>query len=492
MALTFVEAVGGPVPSVETEIKLQDGGGLPSPDKYRNTCFFGELLAAGTGVSGTVYGPLDLPEIQTLMGERSPVHLMAEKFADYKNGESGRPKAQMYICGISEEATGTAATQTLTFATSATGNGTWIFKIGGHQVRVNVRTGDDPTAQGDAFVAAYEALPYSKQSPLNAVNAVGTVTLTATVKGEDINSLGLSVLQDPGVTTTATLGGAAMAGGLGVQAANLTTALAALAGEDGFANLVTSWRDDATLELLVDHINTKADATNMNSSFLVWGNDDTVANLVTAAAALDSNDTQRVESNGLEGTESWNGELAVTAAATMASEPHLARSQDGLRASNLDAPSQSDKFTPSDLRTLLEGGVTPWYVHQDETEVGICRAVMNRSEFGVVDFATMRVADYTRDSINASLKANIRRASIVEDGKVVPNVDFVTTPAAVKSLIRSVLKRLEKQGYITDVDSLFEKFVSELDVSAGELRQATPMQMVAQLHNLMTRLDVVV
>jgi phage tail sheath gpL-like len=489
---TFTEAVGGPVPGVETEIQLQDSGGLADPSKYRNVCFFGEKTTAGTGTAGTVYGPLDLAEIETLAGTDSPVHLMAAKFNAYRNSESGRPKASMYICCVAEEATGTAATQTLTFATNADGNGTWIFKVGGHQVRVNVRDGDDPTTQGDAFVAAYNALPAESRSALAPVNAVGVVTLTAKVKGEDLNTVGLSTLQDPGVTTTATWGGTSMSGGLGVQTGNLTTALAALAGEDGFANLVVSWRDDATLEELVDHVNTKANAQNMISSYMIWANDDTVANLVTDAAGLDSNDSQRVMTNGLEGTESWNGEVAATAAATLASEPHLARSLDGLRASNLDAPSQADKFTQSDLRTLLEGGVTPWYVHKSETEVGLCRAIMNRSEFGVVDFAHMRVADFIRDSINLNIRNNLTRASIVQDGLPVPNVEFVTTPDGVAALIRSVLKDAEKGGYITNVDALFEKFISELDITNGELRQAFPQQMVTQLHNIMTRIDVLV
>ncbi len=495
MALTFTEAVGGPVPNIETEIRLLDGGGLPDPQKYRNPVFYGELLAAGTGTAGTVYGPIDLEEIKDKMGERSPVHLMAEKFAAYRNDESGRPKAQMYVCGLAENA-GVVAAQTLTFATNATANGVWVFSVGGHQIRVAVRTDDTPTIQGDAFVAAYTALPYAQQSPLLPVNVAGTVTLTGTVKGEHINSVGLSTVTNPGVTTTATWGAATMAAGtLGQNAAQQATALAALAGEDGFANYVIPWRDivgDGTGsgEEVLEHIISKADATNMISSFLIWGDNQTVATLVSNAGSLDFQNSGRVMTNGLEGTETWCGELAAIAAATFASEPHLARSLNGLHGPSLDAPSQSDKFTPSDLRTLVEGGVTAWYVHKGETNVGLCRCVMNKTDYGVVDLARMRVADYSRDDINDALVASLSRASIVEDGKVIPNVEFVVTPDSVKALIRSRLKLQEAAGYITDVDDLFEKFVSELDLSAGELRQAFPEQMVAQLHNIMTRIDV--
>lgn len=502
MAINVPGAVGGPVPNRETAVVVQSSGQLADPSKYRNPVFYAELLAGGTGTAGTVYGPLDLSDIKDKMGERSPVHLMAEKFAAQKTDENGitlKPKADMYVCGLVEVATGMAATQTLTFtnpgAANATGNGTFIFKVGGHQIRVNVSTGDTITNVGDAFVAAYTALPYSQQSPLLPVNAAGTVTLTATVKVEHINTIGLSTLQDPDVDIVPTWGGTTMAGGLGIQDSTAqATALAALLGNGDFANYVVPWRDTGgatgTLDEILEHVISKADATNMRSSFMIYGDTVASATSISNAALLDTQDASRVWSNACEATETWNAELACIAAAVLASEPAPARSLDGLRGPGIDPPAFADKYTATDQKALLEAGVTPWVVHEGQTQVGCVRSIMTRDNWGVVDFQHVRVADLIRDDINSVMAVKLARASIIEDGKVIPNNEFTTSPAAVKALIYSRLKLAEKAGWITDVDDLFEDFVSELTITTGELRQAFPIQMVAQLHNIMTRIDV--
>jgi phage tail sheath gpL-like len=491
--INFTEATGGPVPKLEVELNPQGGGGLPSLDIVRNVVFLGSRVAAATLAADEVGGPYSTPaEFEAATGAGSPVCCMGRAYFDYYNRKVGYPKSQVYAAVHAEDSGGTAATQTLTFATNADANGTWVFEVGGHTVRVPVVSGDTPTVQAAAFVTQYNALTWTNKPPVTAASAIGVVTLTATVKGAEMNSIGVRTVIDPGIATTDTWGGTSMSGGAGTyDSTELDNVLAALAAFGDAACYVVAYEDDATLELLIDHINTKANAVNKKPSYLFVARDNTVAQLASDAVALDtSGDSWRTVFNGIEGTETWTGDVAATACATANAESHIARSVDGLIATRIGVPpSVADRFTEGDCKTLLESGVTPWYVHPGQTEVGCCRMVMCTDEWGVKDFAHVRVADYTRAACVTRLENELDRASIVADDAFVPPIDHITQPKAVAALIHGVLLDLENEGILTGVAEKWPQYVSEL--LGTELRQATPIEMVDQLHNYMLRLDIV-
>jgi phage tail sheath gpL-like len=502
-SIIFREAQGGPIPRQENELNFQGGGGTPAGTQFHNILIFADKASTGTATADTIAGPYSLDEIIDGGGVNSPMASMAATIFEFNSPKTGRIRGQVWILPVDEKALNTAAEQDLTFATNATGAGVWIFAVGGHEIRVSVYDGMTVTDQASAFVDAYNALPQSKRPPINVASAAGVVTLTASVKGEYTNDIGLRTVQDPGVGTTATWEGAYMGDtsgtgtkGVGSQAGELTAALAALAGFEDASIVVTPWAvadlpaDAATtMGQIMAQVNADADAINQIPRYLIGGFDEDVTDAVAMAAAIDASDTaQRVMLPTIEGTDTWGGELAATQASMLSSEQHIGRSLDGLEASNIWPPTTTDRYTDGDLLTLLSNGLTPWMVHTGRTYPGCVRALMVRSEFGPKDFHNVRVADWVRWRYYALTQERLDRVSIVEDDAVPPDAPHVTTPAAVASLLREVLSEAERLGYITQVESLWEKFQNELNDT--ELRQATPLEPVAQLHNLMTRYDV--
>jgi len=148
------------------------------------------------------------------------------------------------------------------------------------------------------------------------------------------------------------------------------------------------------------------------------------------------------------------------------------------------------EFVYADVDILLEKGCSPLWVPSGKKYLELNRLVMVRSTWGAKDFMHIQVADYTRMCVVARLREKLRRASIVDDGARLPDVEWVTTPSAVAGLIYDVLVELEEGAFITGVADLWEKHKKEL--LEGEFRLATPTEMVAQFHRWLIRLDVIV
>lgn len=94
----------------------------------------------------------------------------------------------MWWVPIPEPAAAVVATGTIIFATETTSSGTYFFSIGGDLISFGVPNETTPTAAGDLLVTAITA---NLNSLVTAVNAVGTVTLTAKTKGVNGNEIKL-------------------------------------------------------------------------------------------------------------------------------------------------------------------------------------------------------------------------------------------------------------------------------------------------------------
>jgi phage tail sheath gpL-like len=201
-------------------------------------------------------------------------------------------------------------------------------------------------------------------------------------------------------------------------------------------------------------------------------------------------DGQRYNIVGVNDSYTWVGEIAAKFAALNSSEPHLARSVDGLKMVGVDTPSVSNNFTEAQLVTLLNGGVTPLYVPQGGDTLQVARAVSIRQDYGVLDWALMTVLDYVRDDLQSTLQAAYSRASIIPDDQELPSgAGHVTQPSIVKASIKRRLKIHEDDGYLTDVEDLWDSVDVDLDTDTGQLDLAIPVEMVKQWHNTRIKLE---
>lgn len=119
------------------------------------------------------------------------------------------PNAFIFLCPVTESV-GVAASMTVTFATTATSAGDFIYYIGGRRFVVSVAAGDTATVAGDSFVTEVNRHP---EFGFTAANVTGTVTCTWRQKGTRGNDI--IVRQDisskPGAMTSTLGGGAALA-----------------------------------------------------------------------------------------------------------------------------------------------------------------------------------------------------------------------------------------------------------------------------------------
>jgi phage tail sheath gpL-like len=487
MTITFTEAVGGPVPAIEGEIHLRGSGALPDGDSFRDIYILAEG-SGGTATANLPYQCFSASDAQTYFGVASNGHCLAEYVFNSLEATVGKFKGKVFAVNLVELVGGTKGTTTLTFAVNASGPGYWEFNILGHHVNFSVATADTPTVQGAAMQAAWEALSWKDKPPVGLISVAGVVTLLATNKCASLlKAASLTTVHDPGVATTATWLAATLTGAAGVPAA-IATALANLV-PVRTPVIIASWTDAASNELVVDHINAKANATSMLPATFITALDESAANLVTAADLLDDDDGQRVAFVGVKGSKTWDCETAAKFAAVNGAEPHLARSLNGLVV-DIDPPSLSDTFSAAQCKTLLQGGVTPLVVPTNDDQVRIVRAVSIRTDYGVMDFCTMTVADYVRASIVTRLQAKFNRCNIIADDAEPPMVDFIVTPSSIKGETFACCKELELAGYLTNVSTDWLSFAGTLVGSTYSMQ--FPITEPSQLHNIQFRLDVTI
>jgi phage tail sheath gpL-like len=493
MSITFTQIVERDIPEIQFEINLRGGNALPNQQAYKDIYVFAERVTAGTSAANEVrtvpFG--GEAEARAWFGEGSAGAFMASCVYNYR-GSDGRdsmsPKSQVYGVAVAESA-GVAATLVITFATTATGSGTFELLIGGHLVKVGVATDDTPTIAGDKLVAAFNALPNYQRIPFTPVNAVGAVTFTATSKGAHFNTFGFSVLTSPaGIGMTCTAASAYPVNG--TLYPTLTTALANMLAVRT-PLIVCPWgADNTTMELLVTHAETKAAAGSELPCRVMCAVNDSVSNLVTAADNLDDDDGQRICMVGTRGLVAGSSQVAAEVAAADASEPHLARSLNGVSLPNIYPPTAANRFTKAETNTLTAAGVTALWIPPGDTEVRIVRAVSIRTDFGPMDWATMIDLDYCRGTISARISAKYVRMSIVESTLLKTTAAHVTTPQAVRAEIYSCLKDLEAEGNLYDVDTYWGN--SSYGLVDGRLRLQLPAEMVPQWHQTYGRIDATV
>ncbi len=154
----------------------------------------------------------------TLFGFGSELHRQAM----WIFGALGGFYDNMWAVPIAEPGAAVKASGDIVFgAGPATSGGTFRFSIGGDIVNVNVAIDDTITGIGDALVAAITA---ELGASVTAVNALGTVTVTAKTAGVNGNEISLVLnpsgqtdedLNPAGVTVTVPGSGGYLTGGVG-------------------------------------------------------------------------------------------------------------------------------------------------------------------------------------------------------------------------------------------------------------------------------------
>ena len=297
--------------------------------------FIGQKTAAGTATDGVLNENIANDSVwDALFGIDSMLAAMLRAARKVNT-------ATQFDAIALDDAAGTDATGTIVVTGPATEAGTLLVYTGSkknHAYSISVASADTETEIGDAIAAAITA---DTKAPVDAVNAVGTVTLTAVNAGTYGNTLGIAVdgtVGGVGITITAMTGGA--------TDPSLTAVFDAV-GSTRYQAVV--WPYDTNLTVLTDFLDPRFNVDNdILDGVGFVSMTDTLANHLSALGAENSQSLS-IEVDKLEvATNTYKGpsvlEIPVVKAAQFAAIRGLRLTEDANIGSFVITRSARDSF----------------------------------------------------------------------------------------------------------------------------------------------------
>ena len=468
-------------------------------------------VAAGTATVATPYLIPSEGDAITYFGRGSELHWMCKGvLAQY-------PDAQLYGCAAAE-ASGTAATAVLTFATAASAAFTVRLKLCGQVIDVGVASGDSITTTATAVA---EAINDAADLPYTAQNSAGVVTITAKHEGPRGNTLIVDAYFVSSTGAETRIGASSTSSGAGTTGTWSTIAtestefhLQAGATQDSIATVLTNIEpvkydrivianiDSTNVGRLVTALNSQAAVTVQKRQQGVAPSADTNANAITLATGQNAPKLQLVWH--------YNSRIPIWAVAAQTAAARLIG--DGVvggrvigeatdPAANLDGcelrdvivqPYVGDQPTATEIESALNNGVTP--IIPSANRPGYCaiaRSITTRSlsggvpSYSVLDTTNVTVCDYVADDLQSDLATTYAGAKLAADSSdgLPPRAQGVVTPSIVRSHIAGKLKGYEEDGILTDVDANMSLLAVEIDNAvAGRLNANIPCEPIPGLH----------
>lgn len=455
-----------------------------TPDTTREVMLIGQQLATGDTAASIPTPLLRDTDGADRFGAGSMLDIACR--AAFK----ANPAVILHACGVADA--GTKATATLTFATNATGNTLHRCRIANKEVVTEIAVGDTPTVIGAAFVAALAAASALDPIPVTAVNAAGVVTLTAVNGGVIGNSIELRSSFDAPTSqigTTAALSASKMGTPVaGVGSAVTTAALAACIGKRYhlIADLIGDTTSGAALKT---HTDTEGQAEQGHGEIYVEGLVGTQSAATTLALAQNA---QRGVLAAINGSETWGPEIAAAMAAVMSSEELATRPYNTLVLNGVKPPPIEKRWSRTELRILLNNGVTPLVVNSGE-QVCILRAVSmavkntgGSFDYSLLDITKIQAFDFLRDMVTLMFQTNYPRALWSDDDPDGELPAEVATPSKVRKDLIDVAYEAQALGIVSNVAALESMF--SVEKVGTQCRFAVPAAIVDGMHEILGKI----
>lgn len=262
---------------------------------------------------------------------------------------------------------------------------------------------------------------------------------------------------------------------------NIAAALASTA-LGGFTILVPAWFSSVAMTALREHIATYTDSIEQQSIIGVGAVTSTLSAATTLAAALNSG---AICLPVLPGTASTARQVAAAFASVVALEEDPARPLNTLVLKGIKMPPIASRLGRGEQETCLANGVTPLEVGPGDT-VQIVRAVSTYTkaasgadDVALLDITTIRTLYFVRQSCRERVRLRFPRAKL-----------SARTPAAVRSELLDVLKKLEELEIVENVDENADALIVERsEQDSNRLNASIPVDIVNGLHVFAGRID---
>ncbi len=492
-------ASNDPVPGNYIEVNFAQGPASSGASEY-SVVLIGNRLSTGSAQDdGYIYGPDTVVPLTSeadaiaLFGSGSELHRMIRKFLKVNKSTS------VYAIAVTESS-GSKATGVITLATTATAAATARVYVGGEFVDASIVTGDTASVIGDSVAAAVNA---RTDWAVTAVNASGTVTLTAKQKGLRGNQLRFAVriLGSCATTATPTANSTAFTGG--TTADSNVAALATLSSQR-FYYQVSAAEDATQFGAVVTQVGTMAAPLVGLRQRAFAGSVDTLANVTTVATGLNA---ARAEVTWQQNSDWTPAELAANAAAVYslfeaAAVPRCNFSGFGTDAVTtafwqLKAPISGTVPTRNQLKSALNNGITPVGVGKSGATY-LVKRVTTRSlngsvpDYRIRDAHKVTVADKFADDLNVKQSAQLSGKLIGNDpgkGQRVPGQNVVT-PRVLKALIDQLSREYGNNDLLENVDDIIDGTVVIRESAPNtRLSARIPLDIIDILDQVATAVD---
>ena len=378
---------------------------------------------------------------------------------------------ELWAYPVADNASGVAATSTVTVTGTAAAAGVVSLYIGGVLVSVAVASGDTATNVATAIVAAVTA---NVRLPVTAANTAGVVTLTARNKGTQGNSI------DVRVNLYGARGSEALPAGVAVaivaMASGATdpalTGLAAALGDEEFEVIVAPYTVTGQINALRDM---------MDDSTGRWAWSRQIYGHVFAAMKASSADLLTFSSGRNDqhmtvvGYETDNPTSVPEMAAAFAAQAFTSISADAARplqtlalAGVLPAPVGS-RFTKTTHQSLLSAGIAAVY-YDPGSAVRILRAVTTyrTNAWGITDRSYLdcetlfTLAEVIR-RLRSVITTKFPRSKLASDGTRFGAGQPIVTPKIIKAELVAQYAEMEAAGLVEDAAGFTAATIVERD-----------------------------
>lgn len=430
-------AASDPVPGVYVEVNFAQGPATGSGQQRAILVLANKSSSGGATENSVIYGPDTIVPLQTeadmiaLGGAGSEAHRMFRRIAAINK------TTPVYWVFVAASA-GTAASATIVLATTASGNGNHRVWVGDEYVDTAIASGQTVTAIGDNVAANINAMTHW---PVTAVNASGTITITAKVKGPRGNWIRYMAAITAGIGTTTTATSDAFLTS-GATADSNTTALATILPRR-FYYIVSSAEDATQLGAVVSQVATQAAPTTGIRQRVFGASVDTLANATTIATGINS---ARCEIVWAEKNPWTPAELAANAAAIYALEeanennPRTNFAGYGNDTNTqpywkVQAPRAASAVpTRSNIASALDDGLSPVGVNMNGSTYLVNRITSrslngSNADYRIRPAHKVTICDFFADTLQAKIALQNAGKRIADDpakGDRVPGAQVVT------------------------------------------------------------------
>jgi phage tail sheath gpL-like len=474
MSLTSVISNSNKVPGIYLQVSFGVGP-RSAGDAPRKVILFGNKTSAGTLAAATPTQCLTKDDAATLTGIGSELYRMVVAALDVSS------TVDLYVCVVAESA-GTNASATVTYTGTSTADGAQTVWVCGEPCVASVTSGDTVTTIAAAMKAAINA---KTTLPVTADNSSGVLTVTAKHKGPRGNYISLRSLSEAtGITATTSASYLAS----GATTDDPQTAIDATDASH-YTYLVSPYQDATQLAKFKTQVNAQAVPEVGLREQVIFGSIDTLANTTTVATGLNA---ARMQAVWVYNGDSMPCELAAAKAAFRADAEGAdpSANMDNQIVVGMKVPvAEADWPTNAELVSALNNGITP--LKPVNGEMAIVRSITTRSQtsggtadYAVLDVSKVTVPDYVADTLEANYSTWDGFKLADDDADGAPPPTNVATPKLLKDWAFGLLKDIEADGHIVNVDDLAASLVFEVSATAGRVNAQVPVDVIEGLHQM--------